>query len=271
MEIPTGNLIRVVPIIAALLVCAACSTPASEPAQPVDSDGDGIRDSLDVCANTPSGAGVTREGCPEDTDGDGVPDHIDACPDTPPGAAACNFGCEAEAPIVCTPVAPIVINLVNDEFEFDSSVLTADMMAVLDTLIEEFKNAADLKELTVVGHTDSVGTEAYNQALSQRRAQSVVTYLQASGLSSIEFQMQGAGETQPIEDNATDAGRAANRRVELFTRSVDSGKTSCVSQQEAALFTKSNACVASREDVAPDGLLRAGQLNRGLDHTGWKS
>jgi OOP family OmpA-OmpF porin len=67
----------------------------------------------------------------------------------------------------------------------------------------------------VAGHTDSVGTDSYNQGLSERRAQAVVNYLVAKGINASRFKARGYGESEPVADNATDEGRAENRRVEL--------------------------------------------------------
>lgn len=76
-------------------------------------------------------------------------------------------------------------------------------------------NAYPSTMIDVLGHTDSVGSDAYNQTLSERRAQSVADYLMARGVSRARIATRGYGESMPIADNATDAGRAANRRVEI--------------------------------------------------------
>ncbi len=68
---------------------------------------------------------------------------------------------------------------------------------------------------TVIGHTDSVGSDAYNQALSERRSQTVAKYLESKGIAAGRIKASGAGESQPIADNATEEGRAQNRRVVL--------------------------------------------------------
>lgn len=197
----------------AVVFFTACSSNQPPPVDPPDTDGDGIYDSLDDCPTMAAGSPAASDGCPRDTDGDGVPDYLDECPDTPPGAAACAFGCEGGD--------PIVINLVNDEFDFDKSDLKPDMIAALDQLIVKIKGNTGIVDLTVVGHTDYIGTEEYNVALSLRRAQSVVDYLKANGLGHLEFKQHGKGEAEPVADNATEEGRALNRRVEIFTHSPD--------------------------------------------------
>jgi outer membrane protein OmpA-like peptidoglycan-associated protein len=70
-------------------------------------------------------------------------------------------------------------------------------------------------DILIVGHTDSVGTDAYNNDLSQRRANAAGNYLQSLGVAQSRLRMTGKGETEPIQSNDTDAGRAANRRVEV--------------------------------------------------------
>lgn len=195
-----------------LLFISACThNVIVEP--PLDSDGDGIIDQLDTCPHSSAGTIATTDGCPRDTDGDGVPDYLDKCPNTPPGAAACAFGCEL--------TDPIVINLVNDEFDFDSSELKQAMKTRLDALIQQLGDNPDLVELTVVGHTDSIGTEEYNQTLSLSRAQSVMDYLQTNGLNDRKFSRLGKGELQPIAENSTETGRSHNRRVEIYTHSPE--------------------------------------------------
>jgi outer membrane protein OmpA-like peptidoglycan-associated protein len=77
--------------------------------------------------------------------------------------------------------------------------------------------------LTVVGHTDDVGSNAYNQALSERRARSVAQYLEARRVNAMRLAIAGKGEAQPVESNATDTGRQANRRVEIYVEPVTEG------------------------------------------------
>ena len=100
-------------------------------------------------------------------------------------------------------------------FDVNSAEIQGDFYGPLDevgtTLIEYPKTAVD-----VVGHASSDGSDDYNQELSERRANSVRSYLINSGVQSVRLQAIGMGETQPIADNATQAGREANRRVELL-------------------------------------------------------
>jgi len=137
----------------------------------------------------------------KDSDNDGVCDSVDKCPNTPAGDRVGPYGCSCDV-------------TVRTHFAFDSAELTAEDKATLD------KVAARLQELHFVegvanGHTDSVGDAAYNQKLSERRAQAVVDYLAAKGVAPGRIKAVGYGETKPIADNATEEGRAQNRRVTL--------------------------------------------------------
>lgn len=99
-------------------------------------------------------------------------------------------------------------------FEYDKSDLTAQAQSNLDKLVGIFSEYPDT-DILVVGFTDSKGSDAYNQGLSERRAKSVVNYLEGKGISSSRLSSIGQGETNPRATNDTDAGRAQNRRVEF--------------------------------------------------------
>ncbi|MFP5409153.1 MAG: OmpA family protein [Gammaproteobacteria bacterium] len=173
----------------------------------LDSDGDGVVDRLDKCPDTPAGRKVNAQGCELDSDGDGVVDALDQCPDTPAGDKVDNKG--------CTLANTIVLKGVN--FDNDSAVLKAEAKAILDDSARTLKRYPDIKA-EVAGHTDSRAADAYNQALSQRRAQAVMDYLISAGVPAASLSAKGYGEAEPVADNATEAGRADNRRVELRIR-----------------------------------------------------
>jgi OOP family OmpA-OmpF porin len=103
----------------------------------------------------------------------------------------------------------------NIEFEFDSSKLTEDSYPTLNQIASILKDNPTWGSLKVKGHTDSTGPKAYNQKLSERRAQAVKDYLVSQGVSASVITTEGYGETQPIASNDTAAGRAQNRRVEF--------------------------------------------------------
>lgn len=172
-----------------------------------DSDGDGVVDGVDMCAGTPAGVAVDRVGCPLDTDKDGVADYEDQCPATPLGLIVDKVGC---------PIAgEVVFSLPGINFEFNSAELTTEAKDRLTAGIDSVKNLAGTIAVSIEGHTDSVGSEEYNQALSLRRAESVVTYLVSQGANGNRLTAVGMGELHPVANNDTDAGRAANRRVDF--------------------------------------------------------
>jgi OOP family OmpA-OmpF porin len=175
-----------------------------------DSDSDGVVDGIDMCANTPIGVTVDRVGCPLDTDKDGVADFEDMCPGTPLGTIVDKTGC---------PLAgEKILSLTGVNFAFDKAVLTADAEEVLEEAVTLLKNTDSVIEVRVEGHTDSIGSDTYNKALSQKRAEAVVAYLVSRGLKSHSLMAVGMGETAPVASNDTDAGRAANRRVDFVVQ-----------------------------------------------------
>jgi OOP family OmpA-OmpF porin len=99
-------------------------------------------------------------------------------------------------------------------FDFDKAVLKPAGKASLDDLTSKLKDI-NLEVIIAVGHTDAIGTDAYNQKLSVRRAEAVKAYLQSKGVESNRIYTEGKGEKQPVADNKSAAGRAKNRRVEI--------------------------------------------------------
>jgi outer membrane protein OmpA-like peptidoglycan-associated protein len=156
-----------------------------------------------------------------DEDGDGVPDSRDKCPGTPRGVQVDANGCPPAPPPVTAPApAPApkeeVIVIRDVHFEFDSARLTPADKQRLNTIATRLKQETSSARLSVTGHTDSVGSDRYNQKLSERRAHSVTDYLVENGVPRSSFvSVVGAGETQPVADNATAEGRAMNRRTEI--------------------------------------------------------
>ena len=155
-----------------------------------------------------------------DEDGDGVPDSRDKCPGTPRGVRVDADGCPppVPAPVVeeVVVVKEEVIVIRDVHFQFDKATLTPSDKEVLNTIATRLKQESSTAQLTVTGHTDSVGSDAYNQKLSDRRAHSVVEYLISQGVPRSEFvSVAGAGESQPVADNKTADGRALNRRTEI--------------------------------------------------------
>jgi OOP family OmpA-OmpF porin len=129
---------------------------------------------------------------------------------TPPPAAA-----PAPKPVVvAAPTSEKVTFAADAFFDFDKSVLKPEGKAKLDDLTSKM-SGLNLEVVIAVGHTDSIGTEAYNQALSVRRADAVKAYLVEKGIEKNRVYTEGKGEKQPVADNKTAEGRAKNRRVEI--------------------------------------------------------
>jgi len=109
----------------------------------------------------------------------------------------------------------IVLRGVN--FDFDKATIRPDARVILDEAASQLSKNPDVR-VSVEGHTDAVGTDAYNQKLSERRAASVKQYLVGKGVSDARLSTVGHGESKPVASNDTKDGRALNRRVELLVR-----------------------------------------------------
>ena len=132
-----------------------------------------------------------------------------AAPAPAPAAAA-----PAPAPAPAPAAASKVTYAADAFFDFDKSVLKPEGKAKLDDLVSKVKGI-NLEVIIAVGHTDSIGTDAYNQKLSVRRAEAVKAYLVSKGIEKNRVYTEGKGEKQPVADNKTAEGRAKNRRVEI--------------------------------------------------------
>ncbi len=142
---------------------------------------------------------------PADGDNDGVLDADDKCPDSAPGEVVGPDGC---------PQA-VVIDLRGVNFAFDKSELTPESIAILDQAVDVLNRYPAMK-VEVAGHTDAIGTDAYNQSLSERRAKVVYAYLTDKGIAADRLSgPNGYGEARPIDSNDNADGRARNRRTEL--------------------------------------------------------
>ncbi|MBA8883960.1 OmpA family protein [Dokdonella fugitiva] len=165
----------------------AVTTPPPPDCHSLDDDHDGVNNCDDRCADTPAGTIVGPDGCPQ----------------------------------------KVVIDLRGVNFKFDRpkkgehnieptlAVPTADSIAILDQAIDALNRYPEIK-VELDGHTDSIGTDEYNQGLSERRAQIVADYLTSHGIDASRITaVKGFGESQPIDTNSTKEGRARNRRTEL--------------------------------------------------------
>ncbi|HEX2603045.1 MAG TPA: OmpA family protein [Oxalicibacterium sp.] len=130
---------------------------------------------------------------------------------TPVAAAETAPAPAAAAP---TPTSEKVTFAADAFFDFDKAVLKPEGKAKLNDLVSKLKDI-NLEVIIAVGHTDSIGSDAYNQKLSVRRAEAVKSYLVSKGVESNRVYTEGKGEKQPVATNKTAAGRAQNRRVEI--------------------------------------------------------
>lgn len=141
-----------------------------------------------------------------DDDNDGVCDNVDKCPDTEANVTVDADGCAAAADAVRVEL--------DVKFDFDKAAVRPESYAEIKT-VAEFMNQYPQTTTTVEGHTDSVGTEAYNMELSKRRADAVrEVMVDQYGVAADRVSAVGEGESNPVADNATAEGRAINRRVE---------------------------------------------------------
>jgi len=203
-----------------------------------DADKDGVADMDDKCADTKAGYKVDASGCTKDNDNDGIVNEEDACPDKsgPSVFKGCpdtdadgvadnddrcptikgtinNKGCPEMAKADIKKITEIASKIF---FEFDSDKLKVASLVQLDALTDILKKYEGAN-LLIGGHSDSDGEDAYNMTLSQKRTEAVKNYLMGKGIMESRLTATGFGETQPISDNKTDAGKAKNRRVELKT------------------------------------------------------
>ncbi len=175
---------------------------------PTDSDADGVADYRDQCrTNTKEelAFGVDAKGCPTDSDADGVADYRDACRQTPAGLKVDKHGC----------VVLQTITFASDKsFAVGKALLSREAKRELRKMVKKL-NIALIKSIHITAHTDSRGSEAFNQRLSEKRAQAVKKELQNLGIPGALIHAEGKGESVPIASNATEEGRARNRRVDI--------------------------------------------------------
>ncbi|TJY61150.1 hypothetical protein E4T66_11035 [Sinimarinibacterium sp. CAU 1509] len=190
-RIPIGKHTQTTPPPASVRV-----VPPVAPPPPAAQCGDGVDNDSDGKVDFPADPGCTSS---DDNDEADPP-----CELPSPGQAMSLDGCKTGDTIVLRGV----------NFEFDKANLTVNAKALLDLVVDALIKRPDI-QVEIDGHTDSKGSDAYNQKLSERRAMSVMQYLVEHGIAVDRLSSAGFGESMPVADNATDQGRELNRRVEL--------------------------------------------------------
>jgi OOP family OmpA-OmpF porin len=192
--------------------CPDVPGPASQKGCPnPDTDGDGVPNAVDQCPTEPGKPEL--DGCP-DRDGDDVPDREDRCPDQPGPATSDGCPVRESEPVVEIETERLSLK---DAITFDTGkdTIKKESHRVLEEIAAILKTHGEIQRVRVEGHTDNVGSAAYNKDLSQRRANAVVAYLAAKGIARERLVPVGYGFERPIASNATALGRAKNRRVEF--------------------------------------------------------
>jgi outer membrane protein OmpA-like peptidoglycan-associated protein len=191
--------------------CATVAGVAANNGCPdADADGDGSVDRLDKCIDQAEDQDGFKDddGCPEaDNDGDGILDSLDKCPNNP--GVAETQGCPKTKEITR---GALILKGVT--FESAKAVLKPSSGIALDEMALSLREWPEVM-LEIQGHTDNIGDPAFNQTLSQQRADAVRQYLIEKGIDPARLTAKGYGQDKPIADNKTSAGRAQNRRVEI--------------------------------------------------------
>ena len=177
----------------------------------VDASGAPVRDASGACVQT---SGINHPDC--------MPKKVE--PPKPAPTPVAPAPVVAPKPVEAPKPAPqpvkVAITIQAEAlFDFDKSVLKPDGKKSIDEAIVKMKNV-DVEMVIATGHTDSVGTDAYNQKLSERRATTVKEYMVSQGIPAAKITTLGKGETQPVATNKTAEGRAKNRRVDIEFKGV---------------------------------------------------
>lgn len=207
----------------------------------LDTDGDGVPDSVDRCPDTPEGTAVFTDGCTEkdfekdnapvppkpvddDYDDDGILNDDDDCPDDPE-----NFngfldddGCPDDPSQKVTVTKDKIVIIDKVHFDTSKATIRPESFDILNQVVDVLDENPQIELLRIEGHTDDRGRAAFNEKLSRRRAASVREYLIDNGVDSSRLTSEGFGESTPIADNETEEGRAKNRRVEFTILKTES-------------------------------------------------
>ena len=178
-----------------------------------DSQGVPVRDSSGNCVLT---SGIAHPDCQPKKDAPAPKPSAPAAPGAP--AAPATPAAPAAKPAPASVKQAIVIQA-DALFDFDKSVVRADGKKNIDDAMAKLKGV-DVEMVIATGHTDNVGTDAYNQKLSERRAAAVKEYLVSKGIPASKITTIGKGESQPVATNKTAEGRQKNRRVDIEFKGV---------------------------------------------------
>ncbi len=194
------------------------------PVKPRDRDGDGLLDRDDTCPDEPEDFDRVRDhdGCPEDdADRDGIADVLDKCATRPEtvnqheDTDGCPDVVVPEVVLVIPPALRAFTGTIDGiVFALDSAEILPQSEPVLDAAAVVLREYPEVR-MSIRGHTDAIADDTYNLALSKARAEAVAAWLAAHGVDPARLAADGLGETQPIDTNETEAGRARNRRVEF--------------------------------------------------------
>jgi len=196
----------------ALLALAASSAYADYTPNLQDSTGRAVRDGSGHCVVT---SGLVLPECA----GTAVPKPAAPAEPSTPATPAAPEATPAPARPAPSSVRQSVVIQADALFDFDKSVVRPDGKRALDEALAKL-NGVDLEMVIATGHTDSIGTERYNQKLSERRAAAVKAYLVSKGIPASKITTIGKGESQPVATNKTAAGRQKNRRVDIEFKGV---------------------------------------------------
>ncbi len=198
-----------------LLLCAAALALAAGPAfannvpNVTDASGNAVRDASGTCVMS---SGISSPECMPKP----VAEPAKPAPAAKPGAPAAPAPAAKPAP---ASVKQAIVIQADALFDFDKSVVRPDGKKTIDAAMAKLAGIS-LEMVIATGHTDSIGTEAYNQKLSERRAAAVKDYLVSKGMPASKITTIGKGELQPVATNKTAEGRQKNRRVDIEFKGV---------------------------------------------------
>jgi len=202
---------------------------APKPVVPDDRDHDGVIGKDDRCPNVPEDRDgyLDYDGCPDDDDQDGIPDASDRCRKVP--GKPSNQGC----PIHVRVEDKAIIILDGIRFETDSAELSGKVQPAMDEIALVLRFSPQIKNVCIEGHADDRGSDEYNLELSQRRAETVRTWLAKNNIAIDRMAIVGYGKVQPRVSGVTDEARYENRRVEIRVLD-DSATATCPTPAQEA-------------------------------------